>query len=157
MVLQPEELTLSHVAPPAEQHVDEEDEVASDLTEEIIQGHIVERRISQLVMQDVEIRIAAQLAVEESETETRPDSEPEPVPLAETGAAMPAAAAAPVTPTLVAGNGADAAADRADVAAEPVAQPESVPAQCVKCSSAIFLDSIRFAIPHQPINGKRPV
>ena len=88
MVLQPEELTLSHVAPPAEQHVDEEDEVASDLTEEIIEGHLAERRISQLVMMGVNIRMAAQLAVGESETETRPDSEPEPVPLAETGAAM---------------------------------------------------------------------
>jgi hypothetical protein len=203
LVLQPEELTLSHVAPPASGLTEE----ASDLTEEIIAGHLAERRISQSVMMGVERGMAAQLALGESETETRPDPEPEPVPLAETGAAMQmqtrrrqegyagirtAAELAATHPRQSPGRSnepteadsesetetrreaegePDPAAEAgagmpvAQPVAEPVAEalpeefpePQSVPARCDKCGATMFARSIRFAIPHQPINGKRPV
>ena len=195
LVLQPEELTLSHVAPPASGLTEE----ASDLTDEII--------ASQSVMMGVERGMAAQLALGESETETRPDPEPEPVPLAETGAAMQmqtrrrqegyagirtAAELAATRPRLSPGRSneptqadselepetrreaerepdpeaeAGAGMPVAQPVAEPVAEalpeefpePQSVPARCDKCGATMFARSIRFAIPHQPINGKRPV
>jgi hypothetical protein len=170
---QPEQLTLSHVAPPAEPDVDQEDEVAVgfDYHDLIVQEHQAERRASRAAMRD--LHIAAELAAtssrrqpteadSESETEQPPEAEPEtrpdqpeaepetkPVPEAETGAAMPTepeAASAALPEEFF------------EPVAEPVAQPDlSVRARCDSCGTTLMIDSIRFAIPHQPINGKRPV
>ena len=79
----------------------------------------------------------------ESKTETRREAESEPDPEAEAGAGMPVAQ--PVAEPV------------AEALPEEFPEPESVPARCDTCGATMFARSIRFAIPHQPINGKRPV
>ena len=79
----------------------------------------------------------------ELETETRREAEREPDPEAEAGAGMPVAQ--PVAEPV------------AEALPEEFPEPQSVPARCDKCGATMFARSIRFAIPHQPINGKRPV
>ena len=127
----------------------------------VVQAHVAERRASRAAVEA--LRAAAEpLATSshqqppeaEPETETEPEQPPTAaqVPEAETGAAMPTEpeAASAALPE-----------DFFEPVAEPVAQPDlTLPAICNTCDfcgTSILMNSIRFAIHHQPINGKRPV